>query len=183
MKIEIDFRGRPMAFRQRLPRARKSARTRLGRWPLFDRCATLLSGESEGSALVEIALVTGPLLAILTAICAFAVGFNNQLTLTSAVGAGAQHLQLIRLTTSDPCADTLTAIEGAAPSLTPSSIGLSFSLNGTTVTGASCPGDQTDLVGGQPVTVTATYPCALPIYGATFSTRCQLSAKVTEYEY
>jgi Flp pilus assembly protein TadG len=182
MRIE-NLHGLRTICRQRLHRAQKSARLHLVRMPLLDRCAALLCGESEGSALVEIALVMGPMLAVLTAICAFAVGFNNQLTLTSAVGSGAQYLQLIRTTTTDPCKDTLTAIEGAAPSLTPSSIGLSFSLNGTTVTSTSCPGDQSDLAQGAPVTVTATYPCALPIYGTTFSQKCQLTAKVTEYEY
>jgi hypothetical protein len=119
----------------------------------------------------------------MTAICTFAIGFNNQLTLTSAVGSGAQYLQLIRTTTTDPCQDTLTAIENAAPSLTPSSITLSFSLNGTPVSGNSCAGDQSDLAQGQPVTVTAKYPCALAIYATKFATGCQLSASVTEYEY
>jgi Flp pilus assembly protein TadG len=133
--------------------------------------------------LVEIALVLPILLAIVTAICAFGVAFNNQLTLTSAVGAGAQYLQLIRTSTTDPCASTLTAMENAAPNLTPSSISLTITMDGTTVTGDTCAGDQSDLVQGQPVTVSATYPCALPIYGSSFSTACQLSAKVTEYEY
>jgi Flp pilus assembly protein TadG len=123
------------------------------------------------------------LLVLLTAIAAFGVGFNNELTLTSAVGAGAQYLQLIRTRTTDPCADTLTAMENAAPNLTPSSISLTITMDGTTVTGSTCAGDQTDLIQGQPVTVSATYPCALPIYGTTFSTACQLSAKVSEFEY
>jgi hypothetical protein len=123
------------------------------------------------------------LLMVMTAICTFAIGFNNQLTLTSAVGAGAQHLQLIRTTTFDPCADTLTAIENAAPGLAPSKIGLSFNLNGTTVSGNSCSGNQAYLAQGQPVTVTAKYPCTLAIYGTRFASGCQLSASATEYEY
>ncbi len=146
--------------------------------------AFLRRGE-EGSALVEIALIMAPLMAIITAICAFGVAFSNQLTLTNAVGAGAQYLQLIRTTTTDPCKDTLTAIENAAPNLTPSSLTLTVTMDGVTPTqtGNSCSGTEGDLVPGTPVTVTATYPCALPIYGTTFSSGCQLSAKVTEYEY
>lgn len=150
--------------------------------------AFLRSGE-EGSALVEIALVTPILMTVVTGICAFAIGFNNQLTLTSAVGAGAQYLQLIRTSSTDPCADTLAAIEAAAPNLAPASISLSFSLDSVAVSGNSCPGDQVDLVQGQPVTVTAKYPCVLsimspgPAYGWNFTSNCQLSAKVTEYEY
>jgi Flp pilus assembly protein TadG len=147
------------------------------------RVRALLRKGEEGSALVEIALTLPMLLGVLTAICTFGVGFNNQLTLTSAVGAGAQHLALIRTTTSDPCADTLAAIEGAAPNLTPASISLSFSLNGTNVSGTSCTGDQQYLVQGEPVTVTAKYPCALAVYGTKFTNACQLTAKVTEYEY
>lgn len=139
--------------------------------------------DEDGSALVEIALTMPILLMVMTAICTFAIGFNNQLTLTSAVGSGAQYLQLIRTTTSDPCQDTLNAITAAAPSLTASSISLSFNLNGTQVSGSSCSGDQTYLTQGQPVTVTAKYPCALAIYATKFATGCQLSASVTEYEY
>lgn len=150
--------------------------------------AFLRTGE-EGSALVEIALTVPILMAVITGICTFAIGFNNQLTLTSAVGAGAQYLQLIRTSSTNPCADTLAAIENAAPSLTPANISLSFSLDGVPVTGNSCPGDQVDLVQGEPVTVTAKYPCVLsimspgPAYGWNFVSSCQLSAKVTEYEY
>jgi Flp pilus assembly protein TadG len=129
------------------------------------------------------ALILPPLLALLTAMCTFGVAFSNELTLTNAVGAGAQYLQLIRTTTTDPCADTLAAIEGAAPNLKPSGISLSFSLNTTSVSGNSCPGDQTYLKQGQPITVAATYPCALAIYGTAFTNACQLSAKVSEYEY
>jgi len=147
------------------------------------RLRSLLHGGQEGSALVEIALIMPMILGLLTAIFTFAIGFNNQLTLTSAVGAGAQYLQLIRTTTTDPCKDTLTAIQNAAQTLTPGSISLSFSFNGTAVTGNSCPGDQVDLAQGQPVTVSATYPCVLMIYGTKFTNTCQLSAKVTEYEY
>lgn len=143
----------------------------------------------EGSALVEIALIMGPLLAIITAICTFAIAFNNQLTLTQAVGSGAQYLQLIRTSTTDPCADTLTAIEAAAPTLKAASINITVTMNGVTPTqtGNSCSGGQTNLVAGQPITVYATYPCVLSImplgYGTQFLSNCQLQAKVTEYEY
>lgn len=139
----------------------------------------------EGNAMIETALVLPMLLGVLTAILGFGVGFNNNLTLTSAVGSGAQHVQLLRTTTTDPCLDAFTAISSAAPSLNSSKIALTYSFNGTPVTPVlnSCAGDQTLLVSGQPVTVTAKYPCAPPIYGTTLSSTCQLSATVTEYEY
>jgi Flp pilus assembly protein TadG len=185
MKVQIDLHGQKMALKRSLGRAARTGESHNGSWSLVRGVRALLCGGSQGSALVEIALVLPILLALLTAICAFAVGFNNELTLTTAVGAGAQYVQLIRTSTTitDPCAATLTAIENAAPNLTPGSIILSITMNGTTYTGPNCSNDMSELVQGQPVTVSAKYPCALPIYGTTFSTACQLSAKTTEYEY
>jgi len=136
-----------------------------------------------GSALVEVALTFPVLMVLVTGIAAFGIGFNNQIVLTNAVGTGAQYLQLIRTSSTDPCKDTLTAIQNSAPSLTGTNITLSFSFDGVPVSGNSCPGDQTDLVQGQPVTVMAKYPCVLPIYATKFATGCQLTATVTEYEY
>ena len=175
-------KDRALALKRRIPEACASAHRGAPRRAGYQRLSRFLRRE-EGSALVEIALILPALLALITAMCTFGVAFSNELTLTNAVGAGAQYLQLIRTSTSDPCADTLTAIEGAAPNLKASSISLSFSLNGTTVTGNSCPGDQSYLVQGEPITVSATYPCALAIYGTKFTNACQLSAKVSEYEY
>ena len=187
MKEQIDQHGQTSSLRRRLSRGAASARSHGESLSIGCRMRALLRMGEEGSALIEIALTLPILLGIITAICTFAVGFNNQLTLTSAVGAGAQYLELIRTTTSDPCADTLTAIENAAPGLTPASISLSFNLNGTAVSGNSCPSHTADLAAGAPVTVTAKYPCVLSImsmgYGTKFISNCQLSATVTEYEY
>jgi Flp pilus assembly protein TadG len=184
VKIKIDSYGEGTRKLRRNP-AHESTSLRveprsIGRW-----VRALMYRNEEGSALVEIALVTPVLMALVTGICSFAVGFNNQLTLTSAVGAGAQYLQLIRATTTDPCADTLTAIEAAAPSLKGTAIALTVTMNGVAPpqSGNSCSGAQTGLASGQPITVAATYPCTLAIYGTTFSNKCQLSAKVSEYEY
>ena len=190
MKIQNDSHGEA-ARKRRGNRAHESTALRveprsIGRW-----VRALLHRNEEGSALVEIALVTPVLMAVVTGICSFAVGFNNQLTLTSAVGAGAQYLQVIRSSTSDPCADTLTAIKAAAPSLQASGIKLSLAITSvtgtgttsTTETGSSCPNGAALLTTQEPVTVSATYPCTLAIYGTTFTNKCQLSAKVSEYEY
>jgi len=176
-KIHVD--SDPQAL---VPRhAAESAKLRAKPWTIVRHVALL--DESQASALIEMALALPILLALATGICAFGVAFNNQLTLTRAVGAGAQYLQQIRTTTSDPCADTLSAIVSAAPGLSSSKISVSLNLNGTAASGTSCAGDQSDLVQGSPVTVTATYPCTLLIYGTVLATPCQLSAKTTEYEY
>jgi Flp pilus assembly protein TadG len=137
----------------------------------------------DGAALVEIALSLPVLLAVLTAIFSFGIAFSNQLTLTQAVGTGAQFLQQIRATTTDPCADTINAISSAAPTLKKASITLALTMNGSTVSASSCSGSQSNLIQGQAVTVAATYPCNLMVYGVKFTSGCLLGAQVTEYEY
>lgn len=140
-------------------------------------------GGDEGNALVEFALVLPMFLTVVTGLAACGIALADQLSLIQATGAGAQYLQQIRTTTTNPCADTLTAIEDAAPNLAGASIGLTLNMDGTKVPGSTCSGDQSDLVQGEFVTVSTTYPCALNIFNIKFTTSCQLSAQVTEYEY
>jgi Flp pilus assembly protein TadG len=137
----------------------------------------------EGGALVEMALVMPILATLVLGIFSIGVMFMNYIDLTEATGAGGQYLQLIRTSTSNPCQDTYTAITQAAPSLVPGNITLTFNLNGTSVSGDTCAGYQSDLSAGTPVSVTATYPCNLTIYGINFAPGCTLSATATEYEY
>ncbi len=142
--------------------------------------------DERGSFLVELAIAMPVLLLLFTGIFDFGIVYNNQLTLTQAVGSGAQYLQQIRTSTANPCADTLTAIENAAPTLTPASITLTLNLNGTKESGSSCPGAQEYLAQQVPVTVTATYPCSLPLVftrGTTWASTCTLTATVAEDEY
>jgi Flp pilus assembly protein TadG len=146
--------------------------------------------EEDGNAIVEFALTAPILIAVLMAIFEFGIAFYNQLTLTQAVGSGAQYLQTLTSSgTTDPCASTLTAIENSAPLLVPASLSLTVSINGTQVGGKTCSGDQSDLAQGVPVTVSATYPCNITIFGinlnglSKWSFNCNLSAQVTEYEY
>jgi Flp pilus assembly protein TadG len=142
-----------------------------------------LSRSEEGGALVEIALTVPVLLGVLTGIVTFGLAFSNQLTLTQAVGSAGQYLAQIRTSTTDPCADTWKALKNGAPGLTAASISMTLTMNGTVKTGTTCSGSQTYLVQGSPVSVYATYPCSLAIYGKSFAGSCQLTAKVTEYEY
>ncbi len=137
----------------------------------------------EGQTLIELALALPLLMMMLTGIFAFSVAFYNKMLLESAADAGARYLQTIRQSTTDPCADTLTAMENAAPSLNSANISLTLTMNGTITSGSACGGDQSDLIPNQPVTITATYPCSLPIFGSSIGSSCQLTAQVTEYEY
>jgi Flp pilus assembly protein TadG len=138
----------------------------------------------DGNAIVEIAMVLPVFLALVTGIGSFAIALGNQITLIQATGAGGQYLQEIRTSTTDPCKDTLTAIENAAPNLASANIGLTLTLDGNTpITATSCSGKQSELVQGAAVTVATTYPCILSVYGVKFASSCQLTAQVTEYEY
>lgn len=148
-------------------------------------CARLCSGD-EGNAILEFALVLPPLLFVLLGIFVLGIIYNNYLILTSATGAGAQELQLLRSDTTDPCADTYTAIKQAAPTLAPGSITLSFNLNGTAESGDSCPSGaaivNATTASGTPVTVNASYPCNFVIMGINFAPGgCTLKASTTEY--
>jgi Flp pilus assembly protein TadG len=137
----------------------------------------------DGNVIVEMALSLPVLLLLFTGIVSFAGAYSNQMTLTQAVGIGGEYLQQLRGNTTNPCASVIGAIENAAPYLTASSISLTLTMDGTTASGNSCPGDQQYLVQGTPVTVLATYPCVLSAYSMKFTGTCQLSAEVTEYEY
>lgn len=137
----------------------------------------------EGGALVEVALTVPVLLAVMTGIITFGIAYSHQLTLTQAVGSAGQYLAQIRTSTTDPCADTFSALKNAAPGLNASNISMTLTMNGTTKTGTSCSGSQSSLVQGSPASVYATYPCSLAVYGIKFTGSCSLAAKVTEYVY
>lgn len=144
---------------------------------------SLLRGE-EGNAIVEMALTAPVLLAILTGIITFSIAYSNQLTLTQAVGVAGQALSQSRLTTTDPCATTFTALTNAAPTLKSTSINFTITMNGTSYTQTTCSGAQTALgEGNVPVSVYATYPCNLAVYGIKFLTSCTLAARVAENAY
>ena len=65
----------------------------------------LLFQREEGNALTELAFILPIFLALITGIGTFVIAFANQQTLIHATSIGAETLQGIRTTTSDPCAD------------------------------------------------------------------------------
>lgn len=187
MKIPNYERVRQMVLMRVARRPVAPPGARITAWRFGERAGARLRAGNEGNAIVEIALVLPLLMIVMTGIISFSIAFGNQLLLTQAVGTGAQRLQVIRPTTSDPCADTFTAIKNAAPTLTSANIKLTITINGgTPQTGNTCVGAVASLVAAQnlPVTVAATYPCNLSFYGKSFSpTSCLLTAQATEYEY
>jgi Flp pilus assembly protein TadG len=183
MKMLNELHGEDLARGCSQDCAAASGRAGVKARPPGERFHVRLAFGNRGQSMLELAFVFPLMLMVVTGIFAFSFAFYEKLQLEAGVDAGSRYLQIIRTSTSDPCADTLTAIENAAPSLNPSQIGLTLTMNGTAVNAKSCAGDQTDLVQGSLVTVLATYPCTLPIYGMTFASNCQLSAQVSEYEY
>jgi Flp pilus assembly protein TadG len=138
-----------------------------------------------GQTLLEFALVLPILLLLVTGIITFAITFNNYIALTDAVNVGSRLLAISRGQTTDPCATTATAVENAAPLLTPAKITFTFVLNGTTYSGASCScpttttGPCANVGQGETAQVTATYPYTLSIFGASASSGT-MTAQTTE---
>jgi Flp pilus assembly protein TadG len=185
MKISSGLLRQARMFTRGLDRLAAAMRMGCAHRSTNGRVRALHSGGEEGGALIEVALTVPVLLGVLTGIITFGMAYSNQLTLTQATGAAGQYLSTIRTSTTDPCADTFKAFKNAAPALDSTQINMIVTMNGTTPTqtSESCSGKQTLLVQGTPVTVYATYPCNLGVYGVKFAAGCQISAKVTEYEY
>jgi Flp pilus assembly protein TadG len=153
------------------------------------------SGE-DGSSLIEFALCLPPLLLLMTGIFAFGIAVANYVQLTNACSAGAMQLSIMRnnLTSPyDPCATAVSAVEGAAPSLTAGSMKFVVVLNGTTYPTSGTPtaslsctstsnnaGAAANLVASKPITVTVTYPCNLTVYKANNFPSCVLTAQSSE---
>jgi Flp pilus assembly protein TadG len=172
-----------MPLRRRLSCAALSAH--LGATPRFPRrlVRALLRAGDEGSALVEFALILPMLMLLTTGILVFGVAMNNYMQLTNAVSIGARTLAISAQLTADPCATGYAAITGAAPNLNPSNFTFTYMLNGTKYTGATCNTALAagNLSSGSNVTVTATYPLNLSVYGKVFSqSNAVLSSTSTE---
>jgi len=132
-----------------------------------------------GTAAVEFALVAPMLLLLVLGMCQFGLTMNQYLTLTNAVRSGARQLSMSRNGDNTPRTDTINLIYASAPNLTPGSLTITTSINGTAcTTDAAC---KTALVAaGPPATVTASYPCSLAFFGYNFASGCTLSSQTTE---
>ncbi|MGD0938744.1 MAG: TadE/TadG family type IV pilus assembly protein [Terracidiphilus sp.] len=182
MKMLNELHRRISALMGRLNRTTLSNEPLLTSRSLGGRVRARLHIGEEGNAILEFALMLPPLMMFLTGIASFGVAMMNYQELTHAVEAGAQSLAVNRSNTTDPCATVYSAMQTAAPTLTASSINLTVTMGGTAVNANTCSGDQTMLTQGGTVTVAATYPCAIGVYGVTFP-NCKLSASLSEYEF
>jgi Flp pilus assembly protein TadG len=139
----------------------------------------------EGNALVEFTLVLPFLMAVLMGIWVVGTAYLQYISLVNAVGSGAQNLQQIRQSTTNPCADTYTAITAAAPALATSSLTMEVWLNGHDEGAGTntCSGDQSFLKQDEPIKVQGTYVCNLSIMGINYFPNCKLTSATTEYEF
>ena len=134
---------------------------------------------SSGAATIEFAIVAPILFVLVIGAAVFGIALNNYVMLTNAVSAGARQLAISRSAAS-PRTSAVTQLYQAAPNLTQANLNITTSVNGTTcATDATC---ATALASnaGNPVTVTASYPCNLKVMGVDFSPGCQMSSTSTE---
>ncbi|MCC7008023.1 MAG: pilus assembly protein [Acidobacteria bacterium] len=137
--------------------------------------------DDSGQALVEIALSLPLLLAVVFGIAQFGITYNNYIMLTDAVRAGARQLSISRGQTN-ACTKARDRIYGSAASLSSGSLSITMTVAGGTYgyPGTSCPSNiGTSMTGGADVTISATYPCGLTIFGVNYAPGCTLSSQST----
>ena len=184
MKIKIDGNGEPHILKPDLYREAAPSEAHAFGWCM----RTLLRRGEQGQSLVEFALIAPMLLLLATGIMVFGQAMNNYLQLTNAVSIGARTLAVSAGVALDPCAVGSTAIQNAAPRLKTANLTYSFTLNGVAYNNQStCSSSSTttgaagNLASGTTVTVTATYPLNLAVFGKVFSqNNAVLSSSATE---
>lgn len=161
----------------RLPQSKRGA--------MLSRLARALPAQ-HGGALVETAVSIPLLFMIFVGIFSFSMVLNQKLQLAEAVSVGGRFLAVDR-GDNDPCASAAAKIYAAAPGLSQSKLSLTFTLNGVSTSGASCPGSaggaNANMVSGDNAQISATYPCSFyffSAFGSKFTTACSLTSTVTE---
>src|SRR6266702_4076271 len=126
---------------------RKQSRIGGACWRLAQWLSRRASGE-QGSALVEMALVTPIILLLMTGMFSVSMVTYQKLELAEAVSAGARYLAVDR-GDSDPCATVANVVYGAAPGLSKTKMSLSFVLNGTSYANVATCSGTTAMVAGK----------------------------------
>jgi len=126
------------------------------------------AGRTEGQALVEFAMVLPLLALLLFAIIQFGIVYNNYVSLTDAVRAGARKAAVSRQTTdpTGPVGVTKQAVIDAGSDITIASGDITV----------STPDGWNP---GEGVTVTATHPYSINLFGIVVASG-NLSSKTTE---
>jgi Flp pilus assembly protein TadG len=109
----------------------------------------------DGQALVEFAIVTPVLLLLVLGIVQFGILFNNYITLTDAVRAGARQAAVSR-TLANPTQVTTDRVRRSAAGLDSSKLAVTVAPHDP-----NGPPNNTDWAQGGDVTVSATYPFSI----------------------
>ncbi len=141
---------------------------------LSARVRSRFVSDSEGGAIVEIAVTLPLVMRIMTGIFSFSMALYQKVLLAEAISNAGHYLATAR-GAYDPCASAVAAVENGAPGLTASKLTIKMSLAGVALP-ASCPGaaagDPSATFGtssqGETVTIGASYPMVLGVYGRQF---------------
>jgi Flp pilus assembly protein TadG len=127
-------------------------------------------GRSEGSALIEMALMLPVVMLVMTGIFGFSLLLFQQIQLTETVSSAGHYLAVARLA-ADPCATVYNAIN-TAPGLPPNpTIAIT---QGTTSLPTTCPINTatnpatTFLISGATVNVSVTSKSSLAVFGFSY---------------
>ncbi len=143
----------------------------------FQRLLSNLRCREDGGALVEMAVTMPIVLLAMTGIFSISIALHQKMELAEAISAGGRFLAVDRGDT-DPCATTATKIYAAAPTLTKSKVTLTFTLNGTAYSNATCSG-TTNMVSGATASVKGSYPCSFGIYNLNLGS-CTINETAVE---
>ncbi|HEY2860610.1 MAG TPA: TadE/TadG family type IV pilus assembly protein [Terracidiphilus sp.] len=141
---------------------------------------------TEGAAMVEMALTVPIVFMLLLGMFSLSMALYQKLALAEAVSVGGRFLAIDR-GDNDPCTSTTSKITAAAPGLTSSKMGFTYTLNGVKTTGTGCAGSSgsanANMISGANAQISVTYPCVLnwfPAFGNVSSTTCSLQSQIVE---
>lgn len=141
----------------------------------------VLKRRDEGSALVEMAVALPLMMFLITGLCFLGLAVDNYLILTHAADVGARYLAVGRGQLTDPCAQTVTVIQAAAPGLSTSKLSYSFTIGSSGALGSSCSSATTYMTPQATAIVTVSYTYPVLIYGwSTAHQTLQMQASTAE---
>lgn len=137
------------------------------RHSLVSRVRRFLVADSEGGALIEMAVALPLMIFLITGLCFLGLAVDNYIILAHANDVGARYLALRRGQLTDPCAQTITAIQSAAPGLNSSQLSYDFTIgSGSPMDNStSCTSATGDMAPSTTAVVTVHYSYPLIVYG------------------
>jgi Flp pilus assembly protein TadG len=151
---------------------------------LVGRLRSLFGTDSEGGALVEMAVTLPIVMGVMTGIFSFSIALYQKLQLQEAL-SNAGHLLATDRGDTDPCTTATDAIYAAAPGLTQSKLTLTYTIgtdnygSGVTACAGTKGAANANMVAGGNAEIQASYTCSLGVYGMHYTT-CSLTAQITE---